>query len=202
MTDRTDDEITALCEAATPGPWEIYRYRNGGGRIHIAGDHGRKRDLIADMEPDGDVTAYSEGDREFLFAARTLVPSLLARAQKAEAEAEDLRRQLLDETYRPEGGEIVMRELSRVRDEARRAVLDVEKLRAERDALAARAQAIRESRACLGAADHDYESFVDDVDAALAKGRCDGCSEPNRCGCKRGEEFRRGSPVESPESQP
>jgi hypothetical protein len=84
---RSDDEIRALIDAATPGPWEIYRYRTGGGRIHISGDDGRPRTLIADMDADLDsvATVYNEGDREFMFAARDLVPALLERAQRAEA---------------------------------------------------------------------------------------------------------------------
>jgi len=87
------EEIRALCDAATGGPWEIYRYRTGGGRIHLSGDDGRRRTLIADMEgTEGDIaTVYNEGDREFLFAARTLVPELADRVEQAERVAAELR---------------------------------------------------------------------------------------------------------------
>lgn len=66
-------EITSRVEAATALPWDIFRYRNGGGRIHIdeKAQPERHRDLIADMEPspDGIVTVYNEGHRELLFHA-------------------------------------------------------------------------------------------------------------------------------------
>lgn len=53
----------------------------------------------------------------------------------AQAEADELRRQLLDETYRPEGGEIVMRELGRLRAE-------LAEVKAENESLFAQTQAL------------------------------------------------------------
>jgi len=111
MSELSDEQIEALCEATTKGPWWF------DGREVGAGSAGQ---LVA-------IPARRE-DAEFIAAARTLVPSLLERAQKAEAERDEARRLLLDETYRPEGGEIVMRELARVN--------------AERDALAAKLRAV------------------------------------------------------------
>lgn len=79
------EEARRLLAAITPGPWEIYRYHTGGGRIFVngIGDHYKGRRLVADMEPErapGDVddgaVVYHEGDREFLFAAPALVADL------------------------------------------------------------------------------------------------------------------------------
>jgi len=103
MTDRTDDEISALVEAATPGPWILSEPQGNWISPHICNTYGSLR-----------------ADAEFIAAARSLVPSLLARAQKAEAEAS---------IYRDE------------RDAEARAN---KTLGAERDALAARLQAVRE----------------------------------------------------------
>lgn len=65
------DVIEARVNAATEGPWEAYRYQHGGARIVVEGDPGgRHRALIADV--------YHAGDREFLLAARTDVPALVA----------------------------------------------------------------------------------------------------------------------------
>lgn len=83
------DAIEARAEAATPGPWDIYRYRHGGGRICIDDSEqpGRRRALIADMDggPDAVATAYNEGDREFLFHARADVPALVAEVRRLRA---------------------------------------------------------------------------------------------------------------------
>jgi hypothetical protein len=88
MSETDEARWAQLAEAATPGPWEMFRYRTGGGRIHISGDDGRKRSLIADMdgEPDAVATVYNEADREFLFAARDAVPALLAEVSRLRAE--------------------------------------------------------------------------------------------------------------------
>lgn len=67
MTDLTDQQIEALDAAATPGPWGVF-----------AGPTERPEDAA------------------FIAAARSLVPSLLARAQKAEADADDLRSELAE----------------------------------------------------------------------------------------------------------
>lgn len=64
--------IKERVEAATPGPWAIARYQHGGGRVATSFDHA-DRELVADL--------YHEGDREFLYAARTDVPALLRVAE-------------------------------------------------------------------------------------------------------------------------
>jgi hypothetical protein len=76
MTDIDYDAARALCDAATPGPWQIARYSHGGARIYR--EDGACRDLVAD--------AYREGDREFLFAARDLVPALLDEVERLRGE--------------------------------------------------------------------------------------------------------------------
>lgn len=64
-------QIRERVAAATPGPWEIARYPHSGGRIFVGvEDVSMPRRLIAD--------AFNEGDREFLFAARTDMPRLIA----------------------------------------------------------------------------------------------------------------------------
>lgn len=80
-------EIEQREQVATPGPWEMFRYGNGGGRIHLS-----ERTLIADMEGDPDqvATVYNEGDREFLFSAREDVPWLVSQLRDARAENERL----------------------------------------------------------------------------------------------------------------
>lgn len=77
---RTDDEIRALCEAATPGPW-VQNGRNG---VHTP----RGSCVALSHGADG---ASPEHDAEFIAAARSLVPSLLARVEAAQAENERLR---------------------------------------------------------------------------------------------------------------
>lgn len=57
--------IKERVEAATPGPWAIARYQHGGGRVATSFDPA-DRELVADL--------YHEGDREFLYAARTDCP--------------------------------------------------------------------------------------------------------------------------------
>lgn len=68
------ETIKARAEAATPGPWAIARYQHGGGRVATSFDPA-DRELVADL--------YHEGDREFLYAARTDVPALLRVAEAA-----------------------------------------------------------------------------------------------------------------------
>lgn len=70
MSKWTDEEIRELCVWAAPGPWES----------NYAGDVlTQSGGQIADFVP-------YEGNREFIAAARELVPQLLDRALKAEAE--------------------------------------------------------------------------------------------------------------------
>lgn len=78
--------IKARADAATPGPWDIFRYQNGTGRIHVD-QEGRRRQLIADVESATDVvaTVYDEADREFLFHARSDVPALVAEVERLRA---------------------------------------------------------------------------------------------------------------------
>lgn len=65
----TDEQIKELCDKATEGPWQAYEE---GDMFSGTGW------LVADF------VAYAT-DREFIAAARELVPMLLDRAQRAEA---------------------------------------------------------------------------------------------------------------------
>ena len=93
------DEARAALAKLTPGKWELMRYKHGGGRIFVEGigRHYEGRALIADMEPDkhdesdAGAAVYHEGDREFLFAAPTIVLDLADKLDAAEAEIARLR---------------------------------------------------------------------------------------------------------------
>lgn len=76
MRDERVQEIRERLSKATPGPWDIYRYRHGGGRLCVDDDQqpGRERSLIADL--------YNEGDRELLYRAPTDLADLLAEREK------------------------------------------------------------------------------------------------------------------------
>jgi len=93
MTRPDLDALSALADNATAGPWDIYRYKHGGGRICIDDDEQkeRRRELIADMigdDPDAIATIYNEGDREFLLASREAIPALIAYARELEGRIE------------------------------------------------------------------------------------------------------------------
>lgn len=117
---------------------------------------------------------------DFIAAARELVPSLLARAQQAEAGEDDLRRLLLDETYRPEGGEIVMRELAEAKAEAVERLRQFNAAKDQRDAALADADRLRaelaevkaENEALRQVAQSDRETakdYADEIAAAHAE---------------------------------
>jgi hypothetical protein len=74
---RSDDEIRALIDAATPGPWEM---QPGG---IILGPPRNRESLAAWVVQLVDL--IHDADAEFIAAARDLVPALLERAQRAEA---------------------------------------------------------------------------------------------------------------------
>lgn len=85
MSMNSDDEIRALCDAATPGPW-----RREGDWI----DAGEYDQVIAPDRVECMSHCYGGSSRidveaadlEFIAAARSLVPELLDRAVRAEAE--------------------------------------------------------------------------------------------------------------------
>ena len=79
---RSIDEIRALCDAATPGPWAI-----NGGCLCVPRQMGED-----DWECD-QLTEFieGEGNRAFIAASRMLVPDLLAALAEKDAEIERLK---------------------------------------------------------------------------------------------------------------
>lgn len=131
MPDATPEraaEWRALADAATPGPWHAHFGTHGDPEV-VLDPAWSKFTRVADVSTaSGD---YGRADARFIAAARDAVPALLDLVERLTGERDAALRELLAETYRPEGGEIVMRELGRVK--------------AERDA--ARAAALREAAA-------------------------------------------------------
>lgn len=87
------DAIEARANAATPGPWNAW---DRGVGFHIAlgderDDWGRPEDLL----PEGLRTDIGRrADAEFIAAARTDVPALVAEVRRLRAELDELRRHL------------------------------------------------------------------------------------------------------------
>lgn len=86
----TLDELEALAAKATPGPWRAGRVEHEGKvwapyADGIAGPYGER--CLLNMNLHFPHTA----DREFIAAARTEVPALIARVRKLEAENSTLR---------------------------------------------------------------------------------------------------------------
>jgi hypothetical protein len=64
-------ELEALCAAATPGPWEVLRNTDG---RHLVGADGHGL-VLMDVEPE-------HPDLQFMAAARTAIPELIARIKE------------------------------------------------------------------------------------------------------------------------
>ena len=103
---RKIDEIWALCEAATPGPWDI----NGGCLCvprQVAEDDWECDQLTEFIE--------GEGNRAFIAASREFVPDLLDALAEKDAEIEKLREDAGDEVDRLQAlisaGEVEIRRL-------------------------------------------------------------------------------------------
>jgi hypothetical protein len=84
------DEIERRANAATPGPWVVYEKPDPWGYWTVQDADGK------DVFDDGSAGAeYGQtcgiADRDFLVAARTDVPALIARVRELEAECERLR---------------------------------------------------------------------------------------------------------------
>lgn len=84
--ERSDDEIRALCNAATPGPWTVPDDAEPDDAPVIAGEY-----YLCVSPDDGVRGGHSQADAAFIAAARELVPSLLARVEAAEADSAELR---------------------------------------------------------------------------------------------------------------
>lgn len=97
---RSDDEIRALCQAATPGPWTLREDASGefygsANQVDVYGTDGDDEVAVTcggPWEEGGPyVGALDVDDARFIAAARRVVPSLLARVEAAEAENAELR---------------------------------------------------------------------------------------------------------------
>lgn len=82
----TDEQIRELCERATEGTWEVEK------RYHEESYEEFIKDaaVVVKSEDGGSTITRIETDLAFIAAARELVPSLLARARKAESEVRKL----------------------------------------------------------------------------------------------------------------
>jgi hypothetical protein len=95
---RPVEELQALCDAATPGPWEVYDSNEGtwpprpGWSVANDAFHNPPADEDAPWIS-VDVHVGTKADADFIAAARTALPSLLARLRAAE----DAIREALDE---------------------------------------------------------------------------------------------------------
>ncbi len=98
ITEFTDEQIKELCEAATPGPWEVKdsAWITGHFMEHIGiADMGGEGWIgIVSVRPRAEEAADIEDDATFIAAARELVPRLLERTQKAEHLADVYRSEL------------------------------------------------------------------------------------------------------------
>ena len=89
MTERPDEELQALCDAATPGPWYVVEppfIESDMVPFIVAGspspDGGR---FVCDLDNmSGEAPANPFADASFIAAARSALPSLLARVVAAE----------------------------------------------------------------------------------------------------------------------
>lgn len=86
MTDELNlDAIEARANAATPGPWEPYFTVHGHPHVVRAGQS--IWGVIVSISPDD----YGRADCEFLAAARSDVPALVAEVRRLRAENRNLR---------------------------------------------------------------------------------------------------------------
>ena len=132
-TDTSREAVEALMEGVTEGPWEASRCPSNAREIVEHPDLGR----IANLSyPDaGD----DEANARFIAASRQLVPALLDRAEKAEAERDTLKAQKWDVKHTSTINDLVQLAQARDHFEAERdaAVAELATLKAERDALEA-----------------------------------------------------------------
>ena len=95
LTDLTDrlDEIEARADAATPGAWEWHPYMGSGATLAKPNHPFHELNILKTTDDWPPVAA----DAEFIAAARTDVPALLAEVRRLQAAVERVR-----ELHRPE----------------------------------------------------------------------------------------------------
>ena len=100
------DEIEARANAATPGPWFVHESDRPGDYWTVSADPDWpfECEVFDDGSAGGEYgPACSIEDRDFLVAARTDVPALIARVRELEEEREQIRARLEEECERTRG---------------------------------------------------------------------------------------------------
>lgn len=184
--------VRGRADVATPGPWRTQDAHAGEHCYEYPVLAGNGWDSIAHgFSQESDADAQVVADMEFIAAARSDIPALVAEVERLRSENERLIEAAdVAQIVADEGQEVladVMAELAELREpiataERRKQLLETvhqhmrrsfaadlraNRAEAERDALQRQVDAIREARRCLGAGPMDYEMFVDVVDAAL-----------------------------------
>jgi len=95
--------IKARADAATPGPWDIWRDLDAQGFYTVGEASGviPEGEVWVDGEHNPTAHVYVIADAEFIAHARTDVPALLARIAELEAERRGYERALLDAAKEP-----------------------------------------------------------------------------------------------------
>lgn len=114
----TRDQLRALADKATPGPWE-WHHQEHKGTIHPTFLEGRTEDdWVLSLD---DAFTPSRATLDFIAAARTALPQLLDQLDAAERRIRDLTQEVRDER----GAALDQMEQVRIRDARIQAVEDV-----------------------------------------------------------------------------
>ncbi|UED70758.1 hypothetical protein [Brevibacillus sp. HD3.3A] len=91
---RDAEKDLALCEEATPGPWELEEESDDDEGLVIwrkVEEHPGRSEGVIVLNPE---CHYEEADINFIMEARTALPHWIQRATAAEAEVEQLKKHL------------------------------------------------------------------------------------------------------------
>lgn len=107
MTRPDLDALSALADAATPGPWENYGYEDrpnwiiGHSPDGPEGGYYGKVDVLCIQDENLDGSYMNDADAEFIAASRTAVPALIAYARELEQRIDELGRITGDASLSP-----------------------------------------------------------------------------------------------------